>query len=205
MDEPLSNLDAKLRIHMRAELKKLQKRLNLTAITGTPDELEALTMADKVAVLKEGKLIQYDSTERVYDKPNSIFVAQFVGTPPINLMSCVYNDGTTPRLDFKTFSLPVKELKKSLADLPPDSEVIFGARPSSIAIHKNKVTNATAALVYTLEPTGTDTVVALKIGDDIIKTKVPATFRLKLDEKVWATFNKHEIHLFDVKTEQAII
>jgi len=205
MDEPLSNLDAKLRIHMRTELRKLQKKLNLTAIIGTPDELEALTIADRVAILNEGKLIQYDSTEKVYDNPNSLFVAKFVGSPPINLMNCVYNDGVKSNLDFKTFNLNVKELKDHLTSLSSGSEVIFGARPGSITLHKNKVKDAANALVYTLEPTGADTIVVLRIGDDIIKAKVPGTSQLKIDEKVWITFNKREIHLFDIKTEQAII
>jgi multiple sugar transport system ATP-binding protein len=205
MDEPLSNLDAKLRLHMRAELRKLQKKLNLTAIIGTPDELEALTMADKVAVLNEGKLIQYDETETVYDRPNCLFVAKFVGSPPINLMRCVYSDGENPRLDFKDFSIPMKEFKDRLTALPAGSEVIFGVRPSSITLHERKIKDSIEALVYTLEPMGAETVVALKVGENILKTKVPSSLRLNMDERVWVTFNKKEIHLFDVKTEQAIM
>jgi multiple sugar transport system ATP-binding protein len=205
MDEPLSNLDAKLRIHMRAELRKLQKRLNLTAIIGTPDELEALTMADRVAVLNEGKIVQYDSSDKVYDEPNSLFVAKFVGTPPINLLNCVYNDGVNPRLDFKTFSVNIKEFKDRLKSLSSGSEVIFGIRPGLIDIHRTKVKDAVDALVYTIEPTGADTIIALKIGDDIVKTKVSGALQFKMDEKVWVTFNKRTIHLFDIKTEKAII
>src|SRR3989475_5406504 len=107
MDEPLSNLDAKLRVHMRAELKKLQKVLGVTTIYVTHDQVEAMTMADRVALLHKGVLQQYDAPQTLYNRPTNSFTASFVGSPPIDLVDCDLADGNV--LDAGSFRIPVPD------------------------------------------------------------------------------------------------
>jgi ABC-type sugar transport system ATPase subunit len=203
MDEPLSNLDAKLRIHMRAELRKLQKRLDITTIMGTPDSIESLTMADKIAVFNEGSLLQYDSTEKIYDHPNNLFVAEFVGSPKMNILKFVLDKETNKnQAKFETFTYDLSRYSEFLKDIKSGEELLFGIRPSDIEIVKEKgIKKGIEASVYTLEPIGADIIVNLKVGEDIIKTKISSTFKLEVDQKVFLEIDEEAIHLFNEKTE----
>jgi len=207
MDEPLSNLDAKLRLHMRVEMRKLQRNLNITTIFGTPDDIEALTMSDNIAVIKDGRLIQYDSAERVYDNPRNLFAAKFVGSPQMNIIKCVLEreEGTT-KARFSAFMVDLSKYSDCLKDFSSGEELLFGVRPSDITILTNRTArNEIEAQVYTLEPWGADTVVNLRVGDDIIKVKAPSTLKLDADQKVHLEFSKEAIHLFNAKTEETIL
>ena len=205
-DEPLTNLDAKLRLHMRAELKKIQKSTGQTAIFTTPDELEALTMADKIAVMKEGKLLQYDTGETIYNHPSTQYVASFVGTPPMNLIDCSLeeSDGRTSLNagDFKTDVTDKRSLIKSKAT---SSELRIGARPSDISVRPTKGPKESfEGVIIIREPMGVDTILDIKIGDNLIKAKVPLTAEYNPSQKVWFSFLKDKMHVIDKKTESVI-
>jgi multiple sugar transport system ATP-binding protein len=206
LDEPLSNLDAKLRIHMRAELRKLQEQLKQTAIFGTPDELEALSMADKVAVMNEGKLVQFDVSESVYDHPRDLFVARFVGSPPMNtLVGRLETKDAKSFIIFSGFSLNVTEFSKHLGENRIGSELVLGVRPSSISVSKQKSgSQDIPAQVYATEPLGSETILDVKVGDDILKAVVPPTFTSSTGDSVWLALDLDRIHLFDKQSELAL-
>jgi len=207
LDEPLTNLDAKLRLHMRAELKRLQRELGQTTIFTTPDELEALTMANKIAVIDHGKLMQYDATEFLYNHPKNLLVAGFVGSPPMNFMDCIFEekDGRA-FLNVKSFTLDMSNLKNEITKQSTSSDLILGVRPSDISLHKSRPSEENIeAEVYTIEPMGIETVIDLKVGEHLIKSKVRATFKVDVGQKVWMIFDKNRIHVFDKKTKEALL
>jgi len=207
LDEPLSNLDAKLRILMRAELRKLQEQLKQTAIFSTPDELEALSMADRIGVINDGKLVQFDASETVYDRPKDLFVAKFVGSPPMNTLVGKYEakDGKS-FISLSGFSLNVSELRERLGDQRFGSELVLGVRPSNIAVSKEKSgVNDVQAEVYASEPLGSETILDLKVGDDIVKAVVPPTFTSDMGETVWLAIDMNRIHIFDKQSEVTLV
>ncbi|UHD46396.1 ABC transporter ATP-binding protein [Aureimonas altamirensis] len=206
MDEPLSNLDAKLRVQMRSEIKRFHKELNATIMYVTHDQLEAVTMADKMAVMHGGVLQQYDSPSRVFANPVNMFVASFVGSPAMSLVpfELSRSDGV-PVLrgggDW-TFALSAENVAK--ASKATSSKVVLGARHSTIRLYKSPVPNAVPARVYTVEPTGDVTFVQAKVDNSIVNVSVPPTVAVGLDEAVWLEFDQDRIHLFDAVTELAL-
>lgn len=203
LDEPLSNLDARLRIMMRSELKRLQKKLGITTIFVTHDQLEAMTMADRIAVMKEGRLQQFSTPEELYDLPHNLFVASFIGSPPMNLIDAnvvrVQGKLWLKTKDFK-FALPEEtayRLEKNLQD----SEVILGIRPEDVRIESNGI----GAEIYVVEPLGREVLVSLKVGEEILKVLVSKPFNYRMGDKVGLKLNTHKIHLFDRKTERSLL
>jgi len=207
MDEPLSNLDAKLRIMMRAEIKRLQKELKITTIYVTHDQVEAMSMADRIAVLNEGKLQQYSTPDELYNKPVNVFVAGFIGAPPMNLIDATFkveSDGYY--IDAGSFKLKLREdlgeiVRKHLSS----SEIIFGVRPEHIEISTVKQPNTIEGTVYVLEPLGRDLIINVKTGDHIIKAVARPGINLTPSQKIWLVIDYDKIHIFDKKTERAII
>jgi multiple sugar transport system ATP-binding protein len=131
MDEPLSNLDAKLRVSMRGELARLHERLRVTTVYVTHDQIEAMTLGDRVAVLKDGQLMQVDSPQNLYEHPANLFVATFIGSPSMNLVTAkLVNDGGRPTVTFADYKLPLTDTVQGL-DSYFDRDVIVGIRPSS--------------------------------------------------------------------------
>ena len=207
LDEPLSNLDAKLRIHMRVELRKLQEQLKQTAIFGTPDELEALSMADKVAVINEGKLVQFDVSESVYDHPKDLFVAKFVGSPPMNTLVGKFEAKDAKSLImFSGFNLNVTEFRENLGDERLGSELVLGVRPSNVSVSKQKSgSQDIQAEVYAIEPLGSETILDLKVGDDIVKAVVLPTFTPRIGDNVWLAIDMNRMHVFDKESELTLV
>jgi len=208
MDEPLSNLDAKLRLFMRAELKKLQKDLKVTTVYVTHDQAEAMAMADKVAVMNQGKLEQYDTPSAIYARPRSTFVAGFIGSPPMNLMkaSLLESDGQMV-VDGGFFKYT---LRKDLSDIVKQTfsgtEVLLGVRPEDLHIYPTHTPDSVfEADVYVVEPMGPNMVVDLKIGDYLLKSVTPSLLHLSTGQRIWVGFSPDRIHLFDAKGETAII
>jgi multiple sugar transport system ATP-binding protein len=207
MDEPLSNLDAKMRVYMRAELKRLQKRLGTTLIYVTHDQVEAMTMSDRVAVMNDGRLQQVETPARVYDHPSNAWVAGFIGSPAMNLFDCTF----TPRdgggiLDAGDFSI---ELPSDIADLvhkhTTGSEVILGVRPEDISVAKKQEVGSIEGSVYVIEPVGDSAIVDANVGKYLVKARAGASFVAEIEEKVYLTFNKEKIHIFDKKQQIAIL
>jgi multiple sugar transport system ATP-binding protein len=206
MDEPLSNLDAKLRVQMRSELKRFHQDLNATVIYVTHDQLEAVTMADKMAVMNGGLLQQYDSPKNVFDHPVNIFVAGFVGSPAMSLIALeVATSGTDVALqspDGWSLSLSPANARKALR--ARSKHVVLGARHSTLRVHKSAVPAAVAGKVYTVEPTGDITFAQIYLGSAIVIVSVDPNFAIEPDEPVWVSFDQERIHLFDGETQQAL-
>lgn len=206
MDEPLSNLDAKLRVQMRAELKRFHQDLNATVVYVTHDQLEAMTMADKLAVMDRGVLQQYDSPERVFADPVNTFVAGFVGSPAMSLVKAkVVSTLGGAALEGEggwRWELSPANARKALSSTK--DSVILGARHSTVLLNTRNTPSAISSRVYTVEPTGDVTYVHLFLGNSIVVASVPPNIRLQPDETVWIEFDQERLHLFDGATELAL-
>ena len=204
MDEPLSNLDAKLRVHMRAELKKLQKDLGITTIYVTHDQVEAMTMGDRIAILNHGELQQYETPRSVYIHPSNHFVAGFVGSPPINSIECTLTKEGF--LDAGDFQLQVPDHLRSGIEEGVSDELLIGVRPQDVEVLRESrgAADCISAEVYTTEPQGDITILDLTIGDRLVKAVVGITFDAEQLSGLSIRFRPERIHLFDRKTGKAI-
>ena len=207
MDEPLSNLDAKLRVYMRAELKRLQKRLDTTLVYVTHDQVEAMTMSDRIAIMNEGRLQQVDNPENIYFCPTNLWVAGFIGSPPMNFFDCTLaeKDGGGV-LDATEFQVPLS--RETFAVIKKDatsSELALGVRPEDMKVSKQEVPNGIRVKVYVIEPIGDSAIVDARIGGTLIKAKADPTFQAKLDDIIYLTFDTRKMHVFDKKTGTTIV
>jgi multiple sugar transport system ATP-binding protein len=207
MDEPLSNLDALLRLRMRSELKRLFRDIKATVIYVTHDQAEAMTMADRIAIMKTGKIEQEGTPNEIYHRPSNTFIAGFVGSPPMNFL-----DGSLEEkngevyINMGPFSIKTPpNVGKVIEEKATSSEVVFGIRPEDILVHKKKLPEAFESEVYVAEPLGSELLVNLKIKEYIIKVKADPSLTVEMGEKVWARFRKEKMHVFDKKSENLII
>lgn len=213
MDEPLSNLDAKLRVHMRAELKHLQEELGATVMYVTHDQLEAMTMSDKVAIMNHGVLQQYGTPNEVFHKPANSFVAGFMGSPPMNLLSTTiqYEDGDPVLVGEGALRFRPKTPRiKAVLQNAPNRRVIFGIRHTAIPIAQNGAADDSAdavpAEIYTVEPTGDVTFVHVKVGQHLITSSTnDMGFTGRIGDHVGLRFDENHIHLFDAETTQTLL
>ena len=206
MDEPLSNLDAKLRVQMRSELKRFHQDLNATVVYVTHDQLEAVTMADKMAVMSGGNLQQYAPPAEVFAHPVNTFVASFVGSPAMSLVPLTAaTRGTDVVLTHaQAWELPLSPRNAAKARSAKGPEVILGARHSTIALHKTAQPGAVPARVYTVEPTGDITFVQVHLGPSVVVVSLPPEVPVRPDEQVWLSFDQDRMHLFDGQTQLAL-
>ncbi|MBI4921232.1 MAG: ABC transporter ATP-binding protein [Devosia nanyangense] len=206
MDEPLSNLDAKLRVQMRSELKRFHQDLHTTVIYVTHDQLEAVTMADKMAVMSGGFLQQYDAPDMVFAKPVNTFVAGFIGSPAMSLVPVqVVRKGDAVWLrsvDGWEFELSAENGHKALS--ATSDKVVLGARHSTLRIHKSAEPGTVPGRVYIVEPTGDVTFAQVKLGASIIIVSLDPHFPIAPDEPVFVEFNQNKLHLFDGETQMAL-
>lgn len=205
MDEPLSNLDAKLRIQTRAELIRLHRSLGITTIYVTHDQVEAMTMGQRIAIMKDGKLQQCDQPEKVYNMPANKFVAGFIGSPPMNFMDAKIVDGMVDAGDFK-LPLPAEHPAAKMNG----KSVTLGLRPEAI-FDKNldshvKATEANTikAKVDVLEPLGHEYVAYLNIGAHNFVATIDTGTKVKENQVAEFVINLDDIHIFDNDTEEAI-
>ena len=192
MDEPLSNLDARLRVQMRGELKRLQHQLGTTTIYVTHDQAEAMTLASRVAVMKKGRLQQFDTPLQIYNYPANKFVAEFVGSPSMNFIDGVVAGGM-----FVSEALKIR-LSDQQAKL--SGRVTIGIRPEHIQVLSASEDGAIAATVYVTELMGNETFVFLSVGENKLIARAPAEFRAELESKVWLRISTDKIHFFDPVT-----
>jgi len=204
MDEPLTNLDAKLRAEMRAELKRLQNDIGATTIYVTHDQLEAMSMGDRIAVMNEGLLQQIGTPGEVYDHPRNLFVAGFIGSPAMNFIPCRLHEGDKLLLDHKTAVLALKasviERLKGAGPL----EMVLGVRPEDIEIATEEHAEFLQAEVYVVEPLGSENIVDLRLGPHVLRVRTAPTFLPKIGEHLWMRINQDRMHLFDTRTTEAI-
>ncbi|MEM4712916.1 MAG: ABC transporter ATP-binding protein [Candidatus Bathyarchaeia archaeon] len=205
LDEPLTNLDAKLRAYMRAEIKRLFKSIEATTIYVTHDQIEAMSMADRIAVMNFGVLQQYDSPDRLYDRPRNLFVAGFIGSPPMNFINCTFieKDGRA-YLDSGEFLYDISIFAEKVRSECTSQEVVLGVRPEHIDLGLSKQKDGIEANVLVLEPMGHRELVHVQVGNLSIVANIE-TQKLKLGQRVWLNFAREKIRIFDKKTEQLII
>jgi multiple sugar transport system ATP-binding protein len=194
-DEPLSNLDAKLRVAMRSEIKELHQRLKTTSIYVTHDQIEAMTMGDKIVVMRDGRIEQTGSPLNLYDMPANQFVAGFIGSPAMNFLPCtVRRSGGTARIELSDGTLLDAPQGSGGIDGQP---AVFGTRPEHLTLANS---GGISARVVVLEPTGMDTFVACRHGS----TELSAVFRERHDFDVDSTIHLipdlTRAHLFDSQT-----
>jgi ABC-type sugar transport system ATPase subunit len=207
MDEPLTNLDAKLRGEMRVELKTLQRDLNTTMIYVTHDQTEALSMAQRIAIMNRGVLQQVGTPLDVYNHPATLFVAGFIGSPPMNFVDCVFVDGPQPLVTDPSgmFRCPLAPGQRDkLVAANKTSGLIFGVRAEDVQISPAPEGGDVRAEIYTREPLGDEITYDLKIGDTIVRAKAPPTLRLAVGTPVGVIFDRNRTHLFDAGTTEAI-
>ncbi len=210
-DEPLSNLDAKLRVQTRAEISKLHQRLGTTFIYVTHDQVEALTMADRIAVLKDGVLQQVDSPTQLYDYPGNVFVAGFIGSPSMNFFSGSIT-GTTDEMYVDSGSIRLRLPAKQAQQLGSSSvgrEVIFGIRPEDVHHPQYKPAGVNEQLVEATvdvtEMMGNETFVYLMSTDEqSFIARVDPRARVHNGDKLQMAFNADKIHIFDRSSEKTI-
>jgi multiple sugar transport system ATP-binding protein len=206
MDEPLSNLDAKLRVQMRSEIKRFHQDLNATIIYVTHDQLEAVTMADKMAVMNGGYLQQYDTPAQVFAHPVNMFVASFVGSPAMSLIPLEAStvDGRPVLASTEGWTMELSSENARKVERATSKSVVLGARHSTINLNKTPVPGAVPAKTYTVEPTGDITFVQASLAGAIANISVPASAAVTPDEQIWLEFDQERIHLFDGATEMAL-
>ncbi|HEY0583068.1 MAG TPA: ABC transporter ATP-binding protein [Chloroflexota bacterium] len=190
MDEPLSNLDAKLRVHTRAELKALQQQLATTTVFVTHDQAEAMTMADRIAVMNLGALQQVGTPDDVYDRPANLFVAQFMGSPPMNTLAVRPQAGGLVSTAGWRFPLPTS------VSLEADGALTLGVRPEDVTLSAAPTDGGYPATVFVSEPLGNEVIVNVNVGSDLVKVRTPPAVRPTRGETVYLTADPGRLHVF---------
>jgi multiple sugar transport system ATP-binding protein len=196
MDEPLSNLDAKLRVQMRAEIKELHQRLKTTTVYVTHDQVEAMTMADRIVVLHDGIVEQIGTPLELYDRPNNLFVAGFIGSPAMNMFKGTIRGGAAPHFE------AADGTKLPLASAPAGSDglaAIYGIRPEHLTLGGDLKPQVTV-----IEPTGSETQVIAKLAGEKIIGVFRERVNVKPGETVAMSPDLSLVHLFDAKTGNRI-
>ena len=204
-DEPLSNLDAKLRVQMRAEISRLQKNLRTTTVYVTHDQIEAMTMGDRIAVMKLGELQQVGTPLEVYERPANLFVASFIGTPAMSFIPARLTDGGTT-VTASGVKVPVPEAFRAAAAGRDGLKVVLGIRPENVREAGRSGANVIpiTAKAEFVEPLGHEVIVHGRVGDDLIVAKVDPHRAPQLDSTVNLVVEGDAVHLFDAATEKRL-
>jgi multiple sugar transport system ATP-binding protein len=206
-DEPLSNLDAKLRVQMRVELKKLHDRLETTAIYVTHDQVEAMTLGDRVVVMKDGWIQQVGEPMELYGHPTNKFVAGFIGSPAMNFMDVVINETNGAIVaEAPGLRLSVPPARAAALRAYKGQQVALGVRPEDVHVASgaDAAHHTLDANVEVVEPLGSEILLDVRVGHGTIVARVEPTVRVKVHENVRLAVNGDRLHFFDAKTEQAI-
>ena len=209
MDEPLSNLDAKLRVQTRGELIKLHKSLQTTTIYVTHDQIEAMTMADRIVVMKDGWVMQVGAPKEIYDNPNNIFVGGFIGTPPMNFIHGKITKDGFFHVDNHKIKVPEGKLELVKANEMFDTEIVLGIRPEDI--HDDKVVfeaypDAVVDIeVDVAELLGAETHIYSNLGEYPFSASVDARYDVRIGDKLQLVFDMNKCHFFDPITEERLL
>lgn len=200
MDEPLSNLDALLRLQMRSELKRLHHEVRSTTVYVTHDQVEALSLGDRIAVMKDGKIVQLDIPDRVYDSPATRFVGSFIGSPPMNFL-----EGTIRSSDGAR-AVETAGVRVEYHGVPfgRRDAVLIGIRPEHIAVEQSHVAGGIPAAVVVVELIGPQKLLTVQVGSSTLKVTTPVDFAVDQGQRVWLRFDPSRIRLMDPQTGDAI-
>jgi len=213
-DEPLSNLDAKMRVAMRTEISRLHARLGATMIYVTHDQVEAMTMGDRICVMKDGNVMQVAEPLTLYNRPENLFVAGFIGSPPMNFFRGTIRRAG-PRLDFvetndrgAPLTIALNEPLSRQAQAQADRPVVFGLRPEdvqdSLTLADPDPARTVEVKVEVSEPMGAETYLYLGTGATSFIARVRPTGRFEVNRRMKVTFDVDKAHLFDAATEQVL-
>ena len=208
MDEPLSNLDAKLREEMRAELARLHLDLGSTFFYVTHDQVEAMSMGDRIGVLDEGVLKQVGTPDEIYSQPKNMFVAQFVGSPAINIFeSEISGEKLIIGRRERAMECTMNDLQCKIVGDAKSKDVFLGIRPEDIIVSKEKqAANSFECTVYFKQSMGVEDILNLKITDKIIfKAISPLKLKVNVDDKLYATFLMERSHIFDSESQERLV
>jgi len=194
MDEPLSNLDAKLRTEMRASLKRLHRDLDATTVYVTHDQIEALTLSDRVIIMNEGRIMQEGSPFDIYHHPANIFVAEFIGDPGINLFEGTIANGV---LDCGAISIPIPD-----ALAKRGGGLVAGIRPEKIEVSETAKQGWQEVRTEILQPTGADTILEVRAGDTPITLLQPGFITLPDNSSLWINFDPEALSYFDMDSQE---
>lgn len=205
MDEPLSNLDALLRLQMRAELKRLHEEIRATTIYVTHDQVEALSLGDRIAVMKNGQIVQCDMPMHIYDYPANTFVGGFIGTPPMNFFKGkVQSNGGGPCVMVGESQIfPSTELMPALA-AAAGQEILLGMRPENITLVPAKQVNTLQAHVIVVEPLGSHKLLTMKVGSEGAKVSVQPDLQINSGDDVWLHFDPQKIRWMNAANGEAL-
>ena len=198
MDEPLSNLDALLRLQFRAELKRIVHQIGTTTLYVTHDQAEAMSLGDRVAVMREGRIAQIGGPLEVYDSPSDRFVGSFLGAPPMNFFPAMVSDG--PALSVGTLSLPAPSSLAAFAG----QTVLVGVRAEKLAVSTDAADGFYPATVEVVEPTGASVLLTVRLGDHELKVQAPPTFDTRPEASVWLRADPSAMRFYDPETSLAL-
>lgn len=205
MDEPLSNLDALLRLEMRAELKRLLQEIKTTTLYVTHDQIEALSMGDRIAIMKSGVIQQYDQPDIVYDRPANQFVGSFIGNPPMNFMQGeVQRQDGQVNVRIADFIMTPAAVMLPVLKSYEGKRIIMGIRAENMETLKTPADDALGVEVLVVEPLGSQNLLTVQIGDDIVKVATHPTFEVAPGTDVWLRFPADKIRWIDRDSEQAL-
>ena len=215
LDEPMANLDAKIRVDTRAEIKRLQHEIGATTIFVTHDQVEAMSLADRIAVIHLGVLQQIGTPHEIYNKPKSLFVAGFMGMPTMNLLDAeltVQKGESVLRLSHTDVYLRVSpERQACITSDAVEHGLVFGIRPEHITPTNQAGGERISADVHLVEPLGPVNILDIRLGTPaetqdpiLIRVRAHPTFRAAVGDTIWLDFDAAEMHLFDRETERAV-
>ncbi len=209
MDEPLSNLDAKLRIQMRGEMKRLHVELGVTTIYVTHDQVEALILGDRIAIMKQGVLQQVGSPKEVYEHPANIFVGGFLGNPGMNFLEgAVRQEGDRAEFQGESFRIPIPgRLLRALESeaRSANRDLILGIRPENIQLSYQFQDDYILAKIYVVENMGNEIMVGVDLNGHIIMARVGADFEGAIGDPIGLRLNLDTTHLFNPETEECLV
>lgn len=205
MDEPLTNLDAKLRTEMRAELKRLQNDLGATTVYVTHDQLEAMSLGNRIAVMSMGVIQQIGTPEDVYSRPANLFVAGFIGSPAMNTLACTLSDDRAALVFPNGTALGLQPcLRERLAKTPDGARLVLGVRPEDVLLARKPTHNHLTAMVYVLEPLGSENIIDLELAGTMVKARTAPTFEAAIGDKLYAMPDQARCCVFDAVTGEAV-
>jgi multiple sugar transport system ATP-binding protein len=196
-DEPLSNLDAKLRVEMRAEIKLMHQRTHTTTVYVTHDQVEAMTLGDRIAVMHAGAVEQFDTPDNIYSRPATRFVAEFIGSPAMNMIECTR---TTAGVGSKGLDLPVSAAQRAVLEAGGLQSLLYGVRPENVALTADGVPGT----LLMIEPTGPETYALIDTALGHLMARMPGRLAGKFGDPVKLSWQGENAHLFDQATGRRV-
>ena len=204
LDEPISHLEEELKAKMREELRKLQRKLKVTTLYVTHDQIEAMVMADRIAIMNKGELQQVDTPQVIYHDPVNVFVGGFIGEPPMNFITCALKEaGDTTLFSFQGVDLPCpRDLYNRILEKTERPEVIIGVRDSQIELSSDKLEGFAQGKVFFIEPRSEELLVTIELGKERILANTGIHTNVAIDAPVWVAFAYDRCSFFDTVTEK---